>query len=33
MIVGGFDVIVTVGAVPPEWHPLHPIDAMPFLRA
>jgi hypothetical protein len=33
MIVGGLDVIVTVGAVPPEWHPLQPMDAMPFFRA
>src|SRR5450432_1200117 len=27
------DVTVTVGGVPPEWQPLQPSDAMPFLRA
>jgi hypothetical protein len=32
-IVAAPDVIVTVGATPPEWQPLHPSDAMPFLCA
>src|SRR5450432_879108 len=33
VIVAGLDVIVTVGATPPEWQPLQPCEAMPFLWA
>src|SRR5882672_10170537 len=33
VIVAGFEVIVTTGSAPPEWQPLQPCDAMPFLCA